>query len=323
MVVEAFHRVFKYNYLKGKVNKRVDKCLVNLLEFLRDKYFERLVKLTKGRSCKKLKDINDRHSRSMQMSTDCVVEVESRKWKVKSQDGKRSYDIIKQCESCTDASCSLRCQRCNICVHIFLCNCPDSLIQSTICKHVHLLQTALATKEIKENCDITDIPSTFDHCDADRKAYIKEEVKVLANNMPKQRERNEVGQVIKRLQGHFQQIDTDINSGCHSKDSLLHFKKQILAAKSLLDATSNKTPLRTLPVANIPGNKRIEPQARFFSTKKKRKHTNHLRFTKPSDDDIKKIFGTKRPKNEYMPEVKVAGTQKGKVGQKKSGLSCI
>ena len=67
------------------MNKRVDKCLVNLLKFLRDKYFERLVKLTEGRSCKKLKDINDRHSQSMQMSTDCVVEVESRKWKVRSK----------------------------------------------------------------------------------------------------------------------------------------------------------------------------------------------------------------------------------------------
>ena len=74
--------------------------------------------------------------------------------------------------------------------------------------------------------------------------------------------------------------------------------------------------MRTLPVANIPGNKRIEAQLRFFSTKKKRKHTNHLRFTKPSDDDIKKIFGTKRPKNEFMPKVKVAGTQKGKVGKR-------
>ena len=214
MVVEAFHRVFKYNYLKGKVNKRVDKCLVNLLKFLPDKYFERLVKLTKGRSCKKLKDINDRHSRRVQMSTDCVVEVESQKWKVKSQDGKRCYNIIKQRESCTDASCSLRCQRCNICVHIFLCNCPDSLIRSTICKHVHLLQTVLATEQSKENCDITDVPSNFD---ADKKDYIREEVKVMANNMPKQRERDEVGQVIQRLQGHFHKIDTDIKTGCHSK----------------------------------------------------------------------------------------------------------
>ena len=104
---------------------------------------------------------------------------------------------------------------------------------------------------------------------------------------------------------NFQQIDTDIKTGCHSKDSLLQFEKQILAAKSLLDATSNK---------------RIEPQLRFFSTKKKREHTNHLRFTKPSDDDIKKTFGTKGPKDEFIPKVKVACTQKGKVCQKQSGL---
>lgn len=31
MYVEAFHRVLKYVYLKGKVNKRLDKCLGILL----------------------------------------------------------------------------------------------------------------------------------------------------------------------------------------------------------------------------------------------------------------------------------------------------
>ncbi len=34
MVVEAFHHVFKYAYLNGKVNKRVDNCLVNFLNML-------------------------------------------------------------------------------------------------------------------------------------------------------------------------------------------------------------------------------------------------------------------------------------------------
>lgn len=50
MKVEAFHRVFKYSYLKGKVNKRVDNCLMNLLKYVRDKYFERMIKLTKGKA---------------------------------------------------------------------------------------------------------------------------------------------------------------------------------------------------------------------------------------------------------------------------------
>ena len=49
MYVEAFHRTFKHNYLKGKFNKRVDTYLLNLLKFIRDKPYERTIKLTKGK----------------------------------------------------------------------------------------------------------------------------------------------------------------------------------------------------------------------------------------------------------------------------------
>ena len=48
MFCEAFHRTFKYNYLKGKFNKRVDTTLINLITFARDKVFESVIKLTKG-----------------------------------------------------------------------------------------------------------------------------------------------------------------------------------------------------------------------------------------------------------------------------------
>ena len=49
MYVEAFHHVLKYIYLKGTVNKRVDKCIHVLMKLARDKGFERLVKLEKGK----------------------------------------------------------------------------------------------------------------------------------------------------------------------------------------------------------------------------------------------------------------------------------
>ena len=35
MYVEAFHCTFKHDYLKGKFNKRVNTCLLNLLKFKR------------------------------------------------------------------------------------------------------------------------------------------------------------------------------------------------------------------------------------------------------------------------------------------------
>ena len=49
MYVEAFHRVLKYNFLKGKHNKRVDALIYALLEYLRFKSIDRLIKLEKGK----------------------------------------------------------------------------------------------------------------------------------------------------------------------------------------------------------------------------------------------------------------------------------
>ena len=61
MFCETFHRVFKYTYLKGKANKRVDKCLVNLIKFNRDQ------KLTKGKLTQKLSMIQARHRNSLNL----------------------------------------------------------------------------------------------------------------------------------------------------------------------------------------------------------------------------------------------------------------
>ena len=64
-LIDDQDRVFKYKYLKGKVNRRVDKCLVNLLKFSRDKVFERISKLTKTKNSAKLKRVHWSHLESM------------------------------------------------------------------------------------------------------------------------------------------------------------------------------------------------------------------------------------------------------------------
>lgn len=145
MFCEAFHRVFKYQYLKGKVNKRVDKCLVNLMKFNRDKAFERMIKLTKGKCSHKIKSINDRHQASLKLPFGSVQEIENGSgsgcyWSVKSEDGKRYYNIATSEEQCKETTCRLKCIECNICYHKYACTCPDFLIYSTICKHIHLVQ---------------------------------------------------------------------------------------------------------------------------------------------------------------------------------------
>ncbi len=57
MHVEAFHRTLRYQYLMGKVNKPVDKCIHTLLKFARDKAFDRLVKLEKGKLTERIQMI--------------------------------------------------------------------------------------------------------------------------------------------------------------------------------------------------------------------------------------------------------------------------
>lgn len=54
MFVEAFHRVLKYSYLRGKANRRLDVCIVGLIKYNRDKIFQRLTKLTKGKNTQKV-----------------------------------------------------------------------------------------------------------------------------------------------------------------------------------------------------------------------------------------------------------------------------
>ena len=46
------------------------------------------------------------------------------------------YIIRRQSEPCT---CHVRCKPCNICAHSFTCTCLDSILRSTICKHIHLI----------------------------------------------------------------------------------------------------------------------------------------------------------------------------------------
>jgi len=54
MYVEAFHRVLKYLYFKGKVNKQLDKCIRILMKLARDKGYVKLLKLEKGKNSVRL-----------------------------------------------------------------------------------------------------------------------------------------------------------------------------------------------------------------------------------------------------------------------------
>ena len=89
MYVEAFHRVLKYLYLKGKTNKRLDRCIGVLLKVSRDKGFERLVKLEKGKCSERTTQIQARHRASLNLSPKNITQSEEyNTWTVVSEDKK-------------------------------------------------------------------------------------------------------------------------------------------------------------------------------------------------------------------------------------------
>ena len=92
MYVEAIHRVLKHVYLGGYVKHRIDSLTVVLLRFERNKVFERLTKIKKG---KLTADhiIHERHLTSTKMKLDNVSEIDNQTWEVTSEDGASKYTV--------------------------------------------------------------------------------------------------------------------------------------------------------------------------------------------------------------------------------------
>ena len=118
MFTEAFHRVFKRLYLGGKVNKRVDSCLVNLLKFAGNQCFGRVIQLTKGKANYRITQIETCHQRGQNMPLTNVELSSDRSWKVTSLDEKKVYEVQHiHSQWPKNPSHRLTCKECQICIH--------------------------------------------------------------------------------------------------------------------------------------------------------------------------------------------------------------
>ena len=89
--------------------------------------------------------IRVRHNESLKIPISLVHELdEYATWEVHSTDGKSIYKMFQQSKSCP-YKCSILCEDCSICVHLYECNCPDAIIRATICKHTHLVVRFLSS----------------------------------------------------------------------------------------------------------------------------------------------------------------------------------
>lgn len=128
---------------------------------VRDKCFERIIKISKQKRSSKILQIIASHNRSVHIKSDMILKVNSYTWKVNSQtDPKTKYIIEKINLPCSD--CVLHCEYCKICVHIFKCSCMDNIIYLNICKHIHAIAKVDVIK-VQPSSNV--IPSNTDEND--------------------------------------------------------------------------------------------------------------------------------------------------------------
>lgn len=194
------------------------------------------------------------------MSRDDVKEIqEYKEWVVSSDDNKNKYKVIANQQNCPDNHCRVRCEQCKICIHEFQCSCPDSLIMSTICKHIHLVKHFMKENTADEMMEVT----------CDNKL---EEMPFLVKCV--QTKDNNVENTKKRIKNTLLQLMEQLDNS-NSPSALKHLDKQLSAAKnsfiSLLKAGNQEAIELTESNKHAPANKNMEPQRRFFTTKKRTK----------------------------------------------------
>ena len=278
MFVESFHRVLKIKYLHHKRNQRVDTLLVTLLKISRDKAFGRLLKLEKGKNTHRISEINRRHKCAEKMTMDNAYSIltveQDMEWTVQSQsDQSVIYIIRRQSEPCT---CHVRCKLCNICAHSFTCTCLDSILRSTICKHIHLV--------VIKN----EINSTGSGSEENSQEILDAHKAILADTNPA----NQLikSNSLKSLKNSIYSVTSKIQlfvQDCDNHETLKLLQKRLesdIALVEALDTSSTKdTKMASLipketcaPNTNVPA---------IYSTRK-RKNTTTNPLSKPSHTEL-------------------------------------
>ena len=138
MFSEAFHRVLKIVYLRHRHNRRIDYLIYILLKIARDKAFEQLLKMEKGKHTHRKCDIHKRHQRAVSYAVFATIEqLDNCAYRVSSETKPGECYMVQTVQlACT---CQTKCQFCLACAHIYSCTCLDACTNTTVCKHMHLV----------------------------------------------------------------------------------------------------------------------------------------------------------------------------------------
>ena len=291
MYVEAFHRVLKYVYLHGRVNRRLDTLVFTLLKFARDKAFDRLIKLSKGKAgINRLRMIHERHQTSSLMSPDCIENIGEDLWQIKSNNGKDiSIYKVQRKNRTVVPCCTIACNQCHICIHQFSCTCLDFVVRTTICKHIHLVAATYAV-HISQQDLVEQDPQLIQTEEPPRKDVDWETVVDSLGN-------DSIQHDVETVRGKCQDYLIDVSlqlSRCNSVHVLLSGLAKLREATALLSLPERCSGManEANTSASAPANKKVTVQrtkAKIFSTLKQPGARSKIHLAKPTRQEKKEI----------------------------------
>ena len=316
MHVEAFHRVLKYTYLHGKQNKRLDSLLCALLKIARDKWFERIQKTTKGKTTHRMRELNNRHTKAVEIQNSYVVQsLTDSSWNV-SSDTSDNYVIRTLLLEC---SCSLHCIQCDVCPHMLSCSCIDYAVHSTACKHIHLIciKHLYTPTPQRAHFSIVSTSTPQDSTSCEHHSIQHSELQPTTppeQCLPQQSEHQSPPseqsqqQSLAQSEHHAQPESSSrlssielirrklISEACsiqlmatssQSESALKAAVDHLVSARLILNSQQDIR-ARESASLTIPPNKKIATQ-RYKSTKKKRVTSKSNSMSKPTNEEIKRI----------------------------------
>ena len=237
--------------------KRLDKALHALMRFLRNRIVDRVIMLEKGKICTKLKYLRNRHKKSTEFDT--VITKRQGGWNVFSEGSKDIYVVEESNINCS-SSCKLICDECDVCIHKYICTCPDSAIKWNMCKHIHKVCSELL-KENNKSIDSESNSQSLNVCDTNN------ETDFLIEPLSKTHASTEnFEEEVEKVKADYVTIFQSLN-----KKQLDFMKKNLLYIKATLPSLSeNVQPTKSFSSidATVLQNKNIDPQRQLYSTKK-------------------------------------------------------
>lgn len=134
MSLENFNKVLKYHYLQGNKVMRMDKAIFAVVNLIRDKVHDLIIKRTKGKITSKLRLLRKAHTKSLAIDPGHILSEGDNTWEVLSSTLTELYCVgkIKDC-----GTCNLKCIHCSTYFHEISCSCFENAIKNNMCKHIH------------------------------------------------------------------------------------------------------------------------------------------------------------------------------------------